>query len=52
MMANRLVLEGLDDKHFIWNLLFNHELNGKSLCEYFGEKNLKVKEGIDNLIGT
>ena len=52
MMVNRLIFEGPDDKHVIWNLLFNYELNGEPLCEHIGEKNFKVKDGIENLIGT
>lgn len=52
MMVNRLIFEGADDRHVIWNLLFNHDFNGEPLCEHFGEKNFKVKDGIENLIGT
>jgi len=50
MMVNRLIFEGTDDKHVVKNLLHNHHYNGERLSEIFND--LKVKEGIDNLIST
>jgi len=52
MMVNRLIFEGVDDKHVVWNLLFNHEHQGQPLCEKFGKTNCKIKDGIENLIDT
>ncbi len=52
MMVNRLLFEGPDDMHVVRNLLFNHKHEGKPLCDQFGKNDYKVKEGIDNLIGT
>jgi len=43
MNTNRLLFEGVDDKHVVKNLLFNHNLD---IFDY------KEKEGIDRLIGT
>ena len=54
MMVNRLIFEGPDDKHVVVNLLYNHDLNGERLSESYNidEKQLVVKNGIDNLIDT
>ncbi len=52
MIVNRLIFEGPDDKHVVWNLLFNHEFNGEPLCDNFNDKDCKVKNGVDHLIDT
>jgi len=43
MNTNRLLFEGVDDKHVVKNLLFNHDLD---IFDY------KEKEGIDKLLAT
>jgi hypothetical protein len=43
MNTNRLLFEGVDDKHVVKNLLFNH---GLDIFDY------KEKEGIDKLLKT
>lgn len=45
MMANRLLCEGLDDKHVIKNLLFHHGLTD-------GDIDYKEKDGVDKLLAT
>jgi hypothetical protein len=44
-MANRLLLEGQDDKHVLTNLLYNHN----KLHDLF---DFKSKDGIDTLLAT
>lgn len=44
-MANRLICEGVDDKHVIKNLLFNHGLTD-------GEIDYKEKDGVEKLLDT
>lgn len=48
-IKNRLVFEGVDDKHVVGNLLYNHLLNGKRLDECYEPRE---KNGIDNLLTT
>lgn len=43
MNEQKIILEGVDDKHVVKNLLYNHNLD---MFEY------KTKEGIDSLLST
>jgi hypothetical protein len=43
-MKKRLLVEGVDDKHVIGNLLFNHSLDAVF--------DIKEKESVDTLLGT